>query len=188
MTDTIASAWLDAALRGDPAEVSYLEDLLRVATELEQPQQTLADAAIQYAKRGISVFPLKPNGKTPITPKGFKDATVDLRQVAGWWRENPYHNIGLPTGHLFDVIDIDPPGAWHWARGHFNDLTILGHALTSRPGGHHLYVPTVEGMGNKAGALDGVDYRGLGGYVVAPPSIGPTGRQYTWLYPLEYLT
>ena len=183
MTDTIAQAWVDAALRGDPNEISYLEELLRVAEELEHPKISLADAAVEYAERGIPVFPLKPREKTPLTSSGFKDATVTT-EVEYWWRIWPEANIGIPTGTLFDVIDIDPPGAWHWAKGHFNDLTILGHALTSRPGGHHLYIPPT-GRQNNTGGLEGVDFRGLGGYVVAPPSIGPTGRAYTWLYPLE---
>lgn len=67
-----------------------------------------------------------------------------------------------------------------------NDLTggVLGTARTAgENGGLHFYMrPT--GDPNGTSILPGVDYRGVGGFVVAPPSRGRLGR-YTWQQPLN---
>jgi Bifunctional DNA primase/polymerase, N-terminal len=42
---------------------------------------------------------------------------------------------------------------------------------------------TPTGSSNRAGLLDHVDWRGRGGYVVAPPSRHGGGRRYRWLRP-----
>lgn len=64
---------------------------------------------------------------------------------------------------------------------------ILGRTVTAR-GGTHLYIkPT--GDGNTAGLRPGIDYRGDGGYVVAPPSrSAATGRHWIWTAPLDLET
>jgi hypothetical protein len=52
-------------------------------------------------------------------------------------------------------------------------------------GGWHVYLaPT--GLGNpKPRGLEKVDWRGLGGYVLAPPSRHASGRRYRWLRDLD---
>ena len=66
----------------------------------------------------------------------------------------------------------------------FENLHIIAKVSTPRPGGMHLFVPAREGMGNKAHLLPGIDYRGLGGYVVGAPSVTDQGM-YTFLMPLD---
>lgn len=184
MLDDTSHAYLHAITTGNTSEADRLGHILDVATQLEQQHTiSLAVAAHDYADVGIAVFPLRPTGKTPLTRNGFKNATTDQVQISDWWAQWPDANIGIPTGHQFDVIDIDgPPGLATMYNGDqalADELTILGIALTSRDGGRHLYVPAT-GNGNKAALYPGVDYRGTGGYVVAPPSIGANGRRYTW--------
>jgi hypothetical protein len=53
---------------------------------------------------------------------------------------------------------------------------------TGGGGWHLLYAPT--GLGNRVGLLPGVDWRGHGGVIVAPPSIHASGRAYRWVRPL----
>lgn len=143
----------------------------------------LLDAALTYASWGWPVFPCRPGGKAPayergVFEHGLRQASTDLDQIRAWWTRWPAANIGLPTGHAFDVIDVDPLGVRWWAvrreryggqpGGPYPD--IHGEVATPRPGGSHVYVQP-SGRGNLADFLPGVDYRGVGGYVVAPPSV-----------------
>src|SRR5262249_13355365 len=43
------------------------------------------DAALEYARKGLPVFPCSPLDKKPLTPHGFKDATTDEAQIRAWW-------------------------------------------------------------------------------------------------------
>lgn len=146
----------------------------------------LAGAATWYAAQGIAVFPLVPGEKRPATTHGLHDATTDHAQVLTWWAATPQANIGIPTGALFDVIDIDPPDGYYSLDQLRTDGLIpdlIGKAITPR-GGAHLYIrPT--GAGNTANLLPGIDYRGVGGYVVAPPSRTADGRMWLWCDPLD---
>lgn len=151
----------------------------RVLDSLEQPRGAvgLLGAALWYAEQGLKVFPLQAGAKIPHKlTRGFKDATTDEPTIRHWWATRPDSNIGVATGHLVDVIDIDGHAGQCSRTAHWDDIfervqaDRLATVLTPRPGGMHLYVPAT-GDGNKAGILPGIDYRGLGGYVVAPPSV-----------------
>ena len=150
-----------------------------------KPNPMLA-AAIEYARLGLPVFALAPRSKFPRKDThSFEDATTDEQQITRWWTEDPRRNIGIATGHLVDVADIDGPEGWESLAKYLaelglglNDFTVLGVASTPRESGNHLFVPTVPGTGG-AGLLDSVDLRAAGGYVVAPPSVTDVGR-YVW--------
>jgi hypothetical protein len=169
----------------DWVTVNELEPRLDAVAQPKQPPP-MVSAALYYAEQGLRVFPLQPKLKTPHRgSRGFKDATTDSDTIITWWYDVwPDSNIGIATGHLVDVIDIDgPEGVKSWARMD-NLPEILGVVSTPRPGGNHLYIHAT-GRGNKAGIFPGVDHRGLGGYVVAPPSVNENGVRYTWRRPLE---
>ena len=67
----------------------------------------LVDDALAYAAAGWRVFPCRPD-KTPYTPNGFKDASVNPHRVREWWRQHPDAAIGAPTGEHFEVLHVDP--------------------------------------------------------------------------------
>lgn len=116
---------------------------------------------------------------------GFYDATTDVDKVRAWWRATPQANIGLPTGLLFDVIDVDlPAGYFSLGEMRADDVlpTIHGRVITAS-GGTHLYIRP-DGDGNATGILPGIDWRGRGGYVVAPPSRCEEGM-WLWTSPLD---
>lgn len=153
---------------------------------------SMYDAAIEYAKKGFAVFPLKYRDKVPLTRNGCKDATTDAAQIKAWWQKYPNANIGLATGSVSQnvfVIDLDIDedrgiDGYHsledWQREH-GDFPETWTAITGR-GGYHLYYRGNGKIKNRAGIIDGVDIRGNGGYVVAPPSIHKNGRRYEWEY------
>lgn len=160
------------------------EDTAKRVEILEEAPPRLADSALWYAQHyDWPVFPLKTGQKVPATPNGFKDATTDTAQIRRWWKAEPRYNIGIPTGIYADVIDVDvPAGTFSWADLRDSDACPDIHGIVATPsGGSHIYIlPT--GEGNRAGWLPGVDFRGHGGYVVAPPSTldSQDGRRYRW--------
>src|SRR5688500_388853 len=126
---------------------------------------SLCEWALKYAELGWPVFPVAPGGKAPAIAggRGCLDATTDLCQIKAWWSKDPYRNIGLATGHVFDVVDVDgPTGAESWRKWWMGPEAAL---LVSTPKGQHWYFEKT-GYGNRAGMLPGVDYRGKNGYVV----------------------
>lgn len=143
------------------------------------PAPNLRDRAIAYASAGIPIFPCVPGGKTPITPNGFHDATVDLDRIRRWWTERPQANIATPTGAPgFDVLDVDvrADGAGWPAFRRAKEAGLLDgwtRAIQTPSGGLHLHYP---GTDQRNGSLRGlhVDFRGTGGYVLLPPSLGQT--------------
>jgi hypothetical protein len=134
--------------------------------------QMIPQAALKIAGRGKPAFPCKPD-KAPFTPHGFEDATTDQKRINMWWTRWPDALIGMPCGPATGVfvVDVDRLEA----------LGELGHempeTLTVRTpsGGLHFYLNHVDGITNRTGQLPaGIDIRGEGGYVIAPPSEGYT--------------
>lgn len=189
-----AEAELVARWQAGDQNTTELEQLIeRIDQEANARRAavTLHSAALWYASIGLKVFPLSPGTKIPFKgSNGCLDASSNTDVINGWWDTSPDANIAIATGHLVDVVDIDGlPGqtsrAQHWADV-FEQVEAdqIAKVMTPRQGGMHLYVPAT-GEGNKAGILPGVDYRGKGGYVVAPPSViteghGTAGR-YSFL-------
>jgi hypothetical protein len=125
-------------------------------------------------------------GKHPLgslVPHGLKEATTNRARVLAWWTQQPQANIGLATGHRFDVLDVDGPIGAQAIRafaGHHH-LESSGPLVQTGGGGWHFYLaPT--GLGNVCPRdLEQVDWRGRGGYVVAPPSRHASGHPYQWV-------
>lgn len=136
-------------------------------------------AAQRLVKAGQPVFPCKSTGekaKAPLTKNGLNDATLDLDLVKRWWQRNRNASIGIPTGIIYDVLDVDIKDNAD-GRVHLPYLTRLGllngckKVAKTPSGGWHLYFLATPGLTNKArGASIGLDVRGKGGYVLAPPS------------------
>lgn len=149
-------------------------------------------AAIDYADMGWNVFPLTPNKKIPMPhSRGFKDATSDHTKIGKWWRETPNANIGIATGAASGlwVIDIDMKNERdglesleEFVKSHDPKAKKLNTKVVHTPsGGIHYYIKydPERPVGNRSNIVPGVDVRGDGGYVVAPPSITDIG-QYQW--------
>jgi hypothetical protein len=145
-------------------------------------------AALAYARRGLRVHPVVPGEKLPLLEDWPNRATLDPTTITSWWRRWPNANIGIATGGEARLlaIDVDPDAGGEASfakleREH-GSIAPTVEVVTPR-GGRHLYllVPGARPMpGNSAGKLGhGIDTRGQGGYVLAPPSV-VNGRAYTW--------
>lgn len=147
----------------------------------------LLKAALDYAAKGLPVFPCKADNKRPHTAHGFKDASTDAEQIRSWWTRWPDAMIAIPAGERtkFWVLDVDDPEAFE---------AVYSPPETRRfdtGKGYHLYFkfdpakPIHNAQADKKQnwpfpALPGAETRGEGGYVIVPPSVHPTGRRYEW--------
>ena len=141
-------------------------------------------AALDYAVAGLPVLPL--DGKVPRNHGGLTNATTDVAVVADWWRRWPTANIGIRTGAAsgYVVLDVDVPAGLRSLKQHGEPTTAA--VLTGSGGYHHWFKYPGRDVRNSAGRLgEGLDVRGDGGYVVAPPSVHASGRSYKWLRRLE---
>jgi hypothetical protein len=181
----------------DPARLGP-GDLLAALGELAPGR-----AAEAYAALGYPVVPMHATGpggtctcrrgarcpdpgKHPCLAGWPRAASTSPAEVRRWWHRWPAAGVGLVTGGRFDVLDLDGPEgveALRAAMSHRHPWEHAGPVARTGGGGWHLlYAPT--GLGNRVGLLLGVDWRGRGGLVVAPPSVHASGQPYRWIRPL----
>jgi hypothetical protein len=146
----------------------------------------LGKAALALAGKGMRVFPCVERGKEPAIHNSFKSATTDPNIISGWWRRFDL-NIAIATGPnsgiwVLDVDDDEGEATLRKLEAAFGPLPPTVEAITGN--GRHLYWrwPTGIEIRNTQCRDDmpGLDVRGDGGYVMAPPSIHPAGRAYAW--------
>lgn len=173
--ERLAMDFVAAVQRHDEAEADRLEKLVN----RQNSPKPMGAVALWYAQQDWPVFPLIVGGKEPAVRNGFKDASTDQDRIRSWWAKHPDSNIGLATGIFFDVIDIDGPQGIASLAGLSDEQLPPVHGKVSTPRGFHLYVEVDENSHNRASIYPGIDYRGKGGYVVAPPS-RIDFKRYSW--------
>ena len=144
----------------------------------------LLAAALNYAGKHLPVFPCQPRDKTPAVARGFHAATTNPETIKRYWRIAD-RNIGIPTGAVSGIwiLDVDGEAGEATLRGlqaKEGALPPTREVVTG--GGRHLWFrytgPIPSTADTRIGA--GVHTRGDGGYVIAPPSIHPSGALYVW--------
>lgn len=157
------------------------------------PPSTVA-AALAYAAAGWPVLPVAAHAKHPLARHGVHDASVDAAQIRRWWRRWPDASVGVATGARsgLAIVDVDVnAGGRESLVGLRSGRLTLPFTLLAYTGGGgvHLYYRQPEGLRvpntvgrlpNVDGPLPGIDLRGDGGYVVAPPSVHASGHRYRW--------
>ena len=175
---------------------------------------SLLEGALSYAARGWPVFPCcemrggvcscwaaaacESPGKHPWTEHGFYDASADLARVREWWSTWPNANVGIATGaaSALVVLDVDPRKRGDAGLDDLQaDLGRLPDAPTvhTGSGGLHVYFAYPDDAApvpcrTNVGGYAGIDVRGDGGYVIAPPSNHHTGGEYLWDTELDETT
>ena len=146
------------------------------------------ECALAYTARGWSVIPIEARGKRPLVAwLEFQSRRATPEEIATWYGRWPDANVGIVTGRVSNllVVDID---ARH---GGASSLAAIEseHGAVARTvqaetggGGRHYYFAHPGGtVPNRVALVPGIDLRGDGGCVVAPPSIHPSGRRYAWV-------
>jgi hypothetical protein len=169
------------------------------------------EAAVWYAERGLPVlpchWPVSDGGgpwagpacscgqpacsnpaRHPLLPGGVTRASADPRQVRRWWRRYPQANVGLATGVLLDVLDVDEPQGDELMRSG----VALGPVARTGTGRWHLYCAPSrlddrelrQAFAGLPGSEARVWWRGRGRFVLAPPSRVLTGS-FRWVRDLS---
>lgn len=176
--------------------------------DAREDAKTLLEVALQYVnEEGWSVLPLHSRtdggacscgrrdcpspAKHPRVLNGLLNASADPREIREWWTRWPAANVGVRTGDVSGIVVVDvdsyrggEDGLAELAEEH-GPLPATLTALTGGGGRHLVYEHpgSAFAIRNKAGLAHGVDLRGDGGYIVAPPSMHASGRSYEWQEP-----
>jgi Bifunctional DNA primase/polymerase, N-terminal len=178
------------------------------------PTSDMLHFALDYASRGWAVFPCNPLTKHPLVGRlldengdkipgtgGVKRATKDPQQIKEWWTRNPNAMIGVACGPASGIWAIDPDapkiagapnGKANWEslkRKHGATHTHTHTHLTPGGGEHVVFKwradrPLTNSEGNITGS--GINVRGEGGYIIAPPSRRGDGKTYEVAEPLDF--
>lgn len=166
-------------------------------------ENTMMNAALNYAKANIPVMPLHwiredgscscskgqkcgSKGKHPLYSDWYEHSTTDIEQIKQWWTKMPNANIGIPTGEKSGwlVLDVDDGGnktirEQETVHGKLPDTVT---AITGSGGKHYVFMyPHGRNIPNKVKFAPGLDTRSTGGLIVAMPSAHISGNRYQWL-------
>lgn len=150
----------------------------------EGPISAIGQAALRLAAFGFYVFPVKERGKEPVTPNGLKDAKRDEGAIRACWAKHPNLNVAVRTGRESGIVVLDVDGDEGWDSLHRledeNEELPTTASIRTPSGGQHFYFlhPGVEVRNTAGFPAERLDIRGDGGYVLAPPSVGASGRCY----------
>ncbi len=148
---------------------------------------TVEQAALDYLARGWSVIPVREQAKRPaVAWKAYQKKCVSEDTLHDWFRRLPNPNVAIVTGALSGlvVLDVDPR---HGGRESLRKLEREHGSLpetvesVTGGGGRHVYFAHPGGeVRNRTNIEPGIDLRGDGGCIVAPPSVHPSGKRYAW--------
>jgi hypothetical protein len=155
---------------------------------------TVLENALLYASRGIRVIPIAPGEKYPAGIEAWQTIATSNTDTVKQWFTTTYKDwgVGICTGRAgarqVFVLDIDEHDPQQSGSDTLADLEAehgkLPDTVTvlTPTGGRHLYFTTPIAIRNDAGKRlgPGLDIRGDGGQVLAPPTLHPTGKPYTF--------
>lgn len=142
-------------------------------------------AALDLARHGLHIHPLRSAGKIPIFKGWQHKATTDPDVIAGWAADYPTANPGILTGAQSGVIALDcdlrhgAAESLDWLKRHYGGIPFTWTTIT--PNGWHFYFAHPGGQVRHYNALaSGIEIKGDGGNLVGPGSVHPTGLMYRW--------
>lgn len=139
--------------------------------------------AKKYLERGWSVIPITKGSKIPAISQWTKYQTQKptIEEVTKWWTDMPEAGIALVCGKVSDVIVVDIDSG----KGEPDTKNLeLPPTLSTKTGGggRHLIYKWRKGLiGAKVGVRKLIDIRSDNSYIVLPPSLHHSGKNYEWI-------
>ncbi len=153
--------------------------------DISESLEAIPDPLQKFLRHNLPVFPIKAGTKVPAHKGWQQEASHALQdKVVFWAKHHTAYNIGIATGCYLDekywsnetvgliVIDVDrKSGGIETFKQMLPDLPRT-YTVSTANNGLHLYYhyPAKLRLGNRANWKQGIDIRGVGGYVVAPRS------------------
>lgn len=157
---------------------------------------SLLEYALKYARLGFSVIPCVPptkdsEGRDKKQPRiswiEFQKRKASEDEIKGWFKKYPDSRIGIVTGQISNlfIVDCDDEDAHIKFESEILPESVITPKAKS-PHGYHYYFKHKDGLRNKTKMQGmGLDTRGEGGFIMAPPNPGLNGDAYAWLQGLD---
>ena len=151
-------------------------------------RQAKFSSRARFGRCGRARFPGRAD-KRPLLVGWQEKASTEPEQIRKWWLDHPVALPAISVGRVgLIVIDCDRhPGGNDGIKAFNRLVSANGGKLVNMPmtktarGGAHLFFkqPKGKALGNGRGELpDGIDVRGVGGFVIAPGAVLPDGKQW----------
>lgn len=154
---------------------------------------TVLQAALRYASQGLSVIPVREKRCSLANWKERQERRASAAQIQYWDTAGLLQGVAVVCGRVSNnlvVMDCDGEDAVQAFVARFPELEDT-YTVTSGSGrGAHFYFyaetlpPTTRVTGARIG---NVELRADGCYVVAPPSIHPSGKPYNVARPVPVM-
>lgn len=141
-----------------------------------------------YIELGLRPIPIIPGTKRPAVNWRSLQTGVLSRAVIKrlFIQSNDEDFLGFITGERSGIVvlDIDIKNGGKGSLATLGSFPITPKVRTGSGGLHYYFKWPGYPVKNFAGKLPGVDLRGDGGFVVAPPTLHPdTQKPYSWIVP-----
>lgn len=129
---------------------------------------------------GFPVLPVVYQSKRAMVEWEYYQAHLPSENELLNWFYSPYRNLGVIVGNGLVVIDFDVQAVFdYWFNTEFAPKYPRGTFMVKTRRGVHVYLKTHEPAKNHHNSL--LDVKAERGYVLAPPSVHPSGYQYSIL-------
>lgn len=144
----------------------------------------MLQTALFWLQKGIAVLPIFYKSKKPAIKSWIEyQSKLPTEEEVTEWFSHKWRNLAIITGWqnlvIIDFDTFDKYAEWlQFATSGQPALVAQYSCAVVTARGVHIYVYCANAHNMK---LPGLDIKACGGYVLVPPSMHPSGVQYTWL-------
>ena len=144
----------------------------------------LKETVVFYVNQGVNLIPIKFGEKTPLVEwSRYQTRRITEEDIKNWFSGDIGVNVAVVCGKISGnlvVVDFDDPRAFKRLLSGIDQETLV--VKTAR--GAHVYFRTdypINSFKVDIPNLGRIDVKGEGGYVLAPPSVHPSGKTYEFM-------